>query len=128
MQLAEAALLVVAEDDAIASHSTVPFPVEPYLERIQKLADEFCRQRLLPLLSGGGGGGGTVAGLEGGQKGEPSTTEAGSIAASPSHEAILAELDDFLFGAQRITVPAFGRSNLPPGALVDHPGVWEDAR
>ena len=120
MQLAEAALLVVAEDDAIASHSTVPFPVEPYLERIQKLAEEFRRQRLLPLLASGGSGGSTV-GLDGGLP-----TEA--VAAGPSQEAILAELENFLFRVQRISVPAFGRSNLPPGALVDHPGVWEDAR
>jgi hypothetical protein len=24
--------------------------------------------------------------------------------------------------------PAYGRSNLPPNKLIDHPGVWEDAR
>ena len=105
MQLAEAALLVASEDDAIASHSTVPFPVEAYLGRIEKLAEEFERQRLRPMKV-------TAGGVEGKLK----ATE------------VLAELENYLFQTQRFSVTSFGRSNLPSGALVDHPGVWEDAR
>ena len=105
MHLAEAALLIASEDDAIASHSTVPFPVESYLGRIQKLAEEFEQQRLRPMNAAAGGA-------------------EGRLAAS----VVMADLDDYLFHAQRFSVPGFGRSNLPSGALVDHPGVWEDAR
>ena len=79
MQLAEAALQVVAEDDAIASHSTVPFPVQPYLDRIQKLTDEFCRQRLRPMIVkavGADAGAAAVAGQ--------------GPSCSPSPEAVLA--------------------------------------
>ena len=105
MQLAEAALFVASEDDAIASHSTVPFPVDSYLERIERLAEEFERQRLRPMKLAAGG-----------EERKLTPTE------------VLNELDNYLFQTQRFSVPSFGRSNLPLGALVDHPGVWEDAR
>ena len=128
MQLAEAALLVAAEDDAIASHSTVPFPVESYLARIQALADEFAQQRLRPLLERAAA---TAAGQQQQQPGSagspyPSSSSTAPLPLPPA--TVLAELEDYLYQTQRISVPAFGRSNLPPSALLDHPGVWEDAR
>ena len=127
MQLAEAALLVAAEDDAIASHSTVPFPVESYLARIQALADEFAQQRLRPLLERAAA---TAAGQQQQQQGlagSPSPSSSTAPLLLPA-ATVLAELEDYLYQTQRISVPAFGRSNLPPSALLDHPGVWEDAR
>lgn len=125
MQLAEAALLVAAEDDAIASHSTVPFPVEAYLARIQALADEFAQQRLRPLLER------AAVEQQQQQDSEGSHPHPSCLAAVPPPlppATVLAELEDYLYQTQRISVPAFGRSNLPPGALLDHPGVWEDSR
>uniref|UniRef100_A0A061S4C7 Protein SirB1 N-terminal domain-containing protein n=1 Tax=Tetraselmis sp. GSL018 TaxID=582737 RepID=A0A061S4C7_9CHLO len=41
--LAEAALHVAAEDDAIVSHSAVRFPTEAYLARVSKMVDELAR-------------------------------------------------------------------------------------
>ena len=38
INLAEAALQVAAEDDAIVSHSTVQLPVHSFLQRITRLA------------------------------------------------------------------------------------------
>ena len=45
IDVAEAALLIAAEDDALMSVTGVPLPVEPYLQRISAMADE-----LTPLL------------------------------------------------------------------------------
>lgn len=39
VDVALAALQIAAEDDAIASHSTVSFPIQPWLDRITKLAE-----------------------------------------------------------------------------------------
>ncbi|KAG1677963.1 hypothetical protein FOA52_001381 [Chlamydomonas sp. UWO 241] len=163
MNLAEAALLVAAEDDAIASHSTVAFPVEAFLGRIQTLADEFEQQRLWPMAEetaragsvwavqpaaqlcarppgrvvgvvtgrgrvrgdsgGGGGGGGTSVGGGGGGGGG-----GGRARGALDPCSVLSALNDFLFVGQRISAAPFGRSNLPPNSVLDHPGVWEDAR
>ena len=38
INLAEAALQVAAEDDAIVSHSTVQLPIQSFLQRITRLA------------------------------------------------------------------------------------------
>lgn len=34
----------------------------------------------------------------------------------------------YLFGEAGFSLPRGGRSGLPAGAHLDHPGVWEDAR
>jgi hypothetical protein len=34
----------------------------------------------------------------------------------------------FLFDDQRFGLPEFGQSNLPQGAVLDHPGVYENAK
>lgn len=39
IDIPRAALQIVAEDDAIMTHSTVPFPVQSYLDRAQRLAE-----------------------------------------------------------------------------------------
>ncbi len=40
INLAEAALQVAAEDDALVSHSTVPLPIHAFLQRITRLAKD----------------------------------------------------------------------------------------
>lgn len=98
VRLAEAAMLIVAEDDAIASHSTVAFPVDAWLGRIQRMADEVA-STALPALG---------------------------PQASPA--AVVACVEEYLLGTQRFRLAPSGRSGLPPGCVVDHPGVWEDFR
>lgn len=34
----------------------------------------------------------------------------------------------FLFEKQRFGLPAFGRSNIPSGQIMDNPGVYENAK
>lgn len=34
----------------------------------------------------------------------------------------------FLFTDQGFRLPSFGRSNLPMGAIMDHPGVYENPK
>lgn len=43
---------------------------------------------------------------------------------APLHQAV----SGYLFGEARFMLPHGGRSGLPAGAHLDHPGVWEDAR
>ena len=40
INLAEAALQIAAEDDAIVSHSTVQLPIQSFLRRIDRLASD----------------------------------------------------------------------------------------
>lgn len=40
MNLAQAALQVAAEDDALVSHSSVQLPVQSFLNRISRLAND----------------------------------------------------------------------------------------
>mmetsp|Transcript_30207 Transcript_30207/g.67015 ORF Transcript_30207/g.67015 Transcript_30207/m.67015 type:complete len:311 (+) Transcript_30207:86-1018(+) len=107
LRLGEAALLVCAEDDAIASHSTVPFPVDAFLARIDKMVEEVEKQRLAPLRS---------------------QSASSSSGGGPSAADVVREVEAYLYETQRISVPPYGRSNLPSRGMVDHPGVWEDAR
>ena len=37
-------------------------------------------------------------------------------------------VETYLYEEQRFRLPAFGRSNMPAGARVDSPGVWENAK
>ena len=46
INLAEAALHISAEDDAIASHSTVRLPVDAFLKRIEQLSGELATMHL----------------------------------------------------------------------------------
>jgi len=99
VNLAEAALHIAAEDDALVSHSSVKFPVASYLGRVVKMVDELARLRLRDLPAGG---------------------------CAPAD--VLEVVDKYLFEEQRLRIPASGRSNLPSSASVAHPGVWEEAR
>lgn len=46
IDLATAALHIASEDDALVSHSSVKFPVQSYLQRLQRMADELASSRL----------------------------------------------------------------------------------
>ncbi|EFN51564.1 expressed protein [Chlorella variabilis] len=124
VNLAAAALHIAEEDDALVSHSTVQLPVASYQQRLQRLAADFAQQCLPEAeqrwaqqqqqqqqqqASGSDGGGGPGGG-------------GGSCS-----EAVLEALQRYLYDQQGFRVAAYGRSNLPEGALVDHPGVWEKA-
>ncbi|KAK9826657.1 hypothetical protein WJX74_008333 [Apatococcus lobatus] len=97
IRLADAALQVAAEDDAIISHSTVKLPVKSFQSRIARLAADVANNHI------------------------PSKDTA-----SPHQQ--LQAVKEFLFTRQGFRLPGFGRSNIPEGTVVDHPGVWEDAR
>ena len=49
MNLADAALQIAAEDDAIASHAVVPLPVASYQQRLVKMANEVANGPLARL-------------------------------------------------------------------------------
>ena len=49
MNLADAALQIAAEDDAIASHAVVPLPVASYQQRLIKMANEIAHGPLARL-------------------------------------------------------------------------------
>ena len=51
INLAEAALAIGAEDDALVSHSTVPLPVQSFVKRIRSLSNELARIHLPRLGS-----------------------------------------------------------------------------
>ena len=99
LDLAEAALCIAAEDDALVSHSAVRLPIAAFRGRLQRLADELARVRLPPLR-----------------------------AAGATDEQLLAEVVRFMYEEQGFAPPGFGRSNLPAAATVDNPGVWESAK
>ena len=83
LDLAEAALLISAEDDALISHSPVPFPVDSYLGRVSGLAEELLGSVLPPLS-------------------EPSTPR-----------EILAATDDYLYSRMGFRVPSSRGSGHP---------------
>eukprot|EP00890_Picochlorum_soloecismus_P000692 jgi/Picsp_1/1623/NSC_05101-R1_protein len=94
--LTRMAMLVAAEDDSIVSHSSVRFPVDPYVARLRRLTEDFRKNRLERL---------------------------GKKKSSP-HDVVL-ELEEFLFVDQRFRLPDFVTSNLPNNATVANAGVWE---
>lgn len=102
----------------------MPFPVESYLARIQKLADEFKQQRLQPLRERAAQQ--QQQQSQGGGDGSPSGQGAASGVTTPGVTAqdVIDELHDYLFRGQRFVAPPFGRSNLPRNTMLDHPGVW----
>lgn len=46
VDVARAALEISAEDDALVSHSSVPLPVDSYLDRLDSMATEFAGHHL----------------------------------------------------------------------------------
>ena len=51
INLAEAALAIGAEDDALVSHSTVQLPIDSFLKRIRNVSSELARTTLPGLGS-----------------------------------------------------------------------------
>ncbi|KAG7668476.1 hypothetical protein Ndes2526B_g03893 [Nannochloris sp. 'desiccata'] len=100
MNLAEAALQIAAEDDALVSHSSVKLPVAAFCRRLQRLADELIRVILPPLTE-----------------------------RKASNKDILDAILDFLYTQQKFTLPNTGRSALLGAPIVvDAPGIWENPR
>ncbi|CAD7704561.1 unnamed protein product [Ostreobium quekettii] len=98
MDVALAALQIAAEDDAIVSLSSVPFPIQSFLARIERLASD-VGARL---------------------KGQHGSTPVPVDITLPLMEKIF-------YAEQRFKVPPFLRSNIPDRSIVAHPGVWENA-
>lgn len=100
MDMAEAALQIAAEDDALVSHGAVAFPVASFRQRLQRLADELARVTLPPLR-----------------------------AAGASDQDLLDAVLGFVYVEKKFASPPSGRSVLLGVPVrVDAPGVWEDAR
>lgn len=78
------------------SHSSVKFPVDPYVARLRRLTEDFRKGRLQRLAG-----------------------------TNSSPHDIVSELEEFLFVDQRFRLPDFVASNLPNMAIVENPGVWE---
>lgn len=49
INLADAALSICAEDDALVSHSSVKLPVHSFAKRMQRMAEDIARNRLSHL-------------------------------------------------------------------------------
>lgn len=49
INLADAALAICAEDDALVSHSSVKLPVHSFAKRVQRMAEDIARNRLSHL-------------------------------------------------------------------------------
>ncbi|KAF8062088.1 pho-4 [Scenedesmus sp. PABB004] len=136
LQLARAALLVAAEDDAVASSSTVPFPVDAYLARISRLAADVAAE--LDAAAAAAAGPGAAAAGEGRwaalRRLPPqqvvAAMEHALFARAPAAEQAAAAAAPWFAGVRSagFALPPHGRSALPRRTLLDHPGVYEDAR
>ncbi|GMH45123.1 hypothetical protein BSKO_13080 [Bryopsis sp. KO-2023] len=99
MDLALAAVHIAAEDDALISISPVDFPVKSYMDRIDRLATNLGKRIKSALPD----------------------------RLMPPEQA-LPLVEKCLFQEEKFKVPSFGKSNIPEGTVVDHPGVWEDQK
>ena len=108
---------------AAASSSTVAFPVESYLERIKRLAEEAAAQhRAAPSTSDAA----PTSDLPPSPQGAGAPAGGRGLAALPPDEAVAAVVA-WLIGPQRLRVAQSGRSALPARALLTHPGTYESA-
>lgn len=133
-----------------ASSSVVRFPVDAFLARIQRLAEDTAAALAAAAAN---------SNLPGLVSSSNDNTQWASIRSLPPSE-VLAAVQHTLFkqtpsapqqqqqqGARAqppaaqaaaawysdvrcvgYKAPAYGRSNLPKQSMLDHPGVWEDAR
>lgn len=124
IDLAEAALHIAAEDDALVTHSTVKFPVQSFQKRLQRMADELARVHLPSLL------------LLNDQNNNDKNQQQGDNTTNNNKSLEDQQLDmilSFIYTTQGAALQppplARGRTNLPPNTLqVDNPGVWENAK
>ena len=117
--------LVPPPSTPAVSHSTVQLPIASYLQRLKRLAADAAallrEARAVEVDQ---------------QQQEEEASKAGSSAGSSNigpdqrrqqqrrREWQLEEVRRFLFQQQRFRLPPSGRSNLPAGSVVDHPGGW----
>lgn len=121
------------------SHSTVQLPVPSYQQRLQRMASELASQYLPAALqrwkqqhaaagagvgesrAGEGGSGGGSGGGDGATSGASAGSTSSVERSGSRDEALLQEIQRYLYEVQGFRVPGYGRSNLPDrGALV-----WE---
>lgn len=94
IDLAEAAFMIAAEDDALATNSSVKLPVNHIKSRLQRLANDID----------------TVV-LQG-------------MSEDALPEQVLSEIHRYIFDpSSGFKPPSFGQSNLPLNATVDNPGT-----
>lgn len=137
LELSAAALHIAAEDDALVSHSTVKLPVPSYQQRLQRMANELASQYLPTALqrweqqqaAAGAGGAGNGEGSSSAVSSLSSSSGRGSNSSADASlggdgggdsgstsgrdEALLLEIQRYLFEVQGFRVPRYGRSNLP---------------
>ena len=94
IDLAEAAFMIAAEDDALATNSSVKLPVDHIKARLERLAKDVERSVLSETSRGDGG-----------------------------EEEILRAMHEYLFNkTSGFRTPDFGQSNIPRNVVVDNPG------
>jgi hypothetical protein len=107
LDLAAAALHVAAEDDALVTHSAVELPVQLFVTRLQRYADEIARV-YLPALG-------------------PDATPEQQLAvvrnARPAHPAANAHIRHGQLHPQTLTVAAVGAGGLGYGWQVSRVGA-----
>lgn len=101
INLADAALAIAAEDDALVSHSSVKLPVQAYAKRMQRMAEDIAHNRLNHLPSTG---------------------------SDQNPMAVLEVVQHYLYKEQGFQLPLTNLSGVPEHTRVDHPGVWENAK
>jgi hypothetical protein len=104
----------------------VRFPVESYLSRIARLAEELAAQARAAAAAPPPEGGPSSSSDSGGSEGSGAPAQAGLAAMAPA--AAVAAAEAFLFEQQRLRPARGGRSALPARALLTHPGVYESAQ
>lgn len=134
----------------VASSSVVRFPVDAFLTRIQCLAESTAaavataaaaaasstKRQHQQQQQAGRHVSSTITPLCGSMQGLPP----GDVVAAVQHalfkqqqveQQLQLQLPSSFAGSiacAGLSVPAHGRTALPPQSQVDHPGVWEDAR
>lgn len=117
VNLALAALQVAGEDDALATNSPVKLPIDSFMERLEVMAEELAYHTL------------PRTGLA---KGEAPSTSGGQERQLPrvprdtSPDLVLGAVAAYLREEKGFRT-RHGRSMIPAGAVVDNPGVWEQA-
>lgn len=101
INLADAALAIAAEDDALVSHSSVKLPVQAYAKRMQRMAEDIAHNRLDHFPS---------------------------VGSDRDPTAVLEVVQRYLYKEQGFQLPLTNLSGVPEHTRVDHPGVWENAK
>lgn len=138
-------LVCCAAVNIAASSSVVRFPVDAFMLRIQRLAADTAVSMAAAAAAA------NLQHLTSTTTSSSSNEQWASIRSLPPSE-VIAAVQHALFQPQQqeqdgssqtsaqqpawyssircvgFKLPAYGRSNLPQQSMLDHPGVWEDAR